>query len=126
MLQHLNELGLLHVLIDLVSGEISRVHSLVSRTSFDFLQDLFLSLDLEYHLHVDVLNVEVLLRDHQRSGIRMQVVERVVSSWTRRTTQVLPSIVQAQAVVPAICLLERVNGVGLDVLSLACFWQTAL
>ena len=126
LLKQLNELRLLDVLVCLVRREVRSVHDLVRRATFDFLQDLLLSLNFEDHLNVNVLNVEILLRDHQRSRIGVQVVQRVVAAWSRHATEVLPSVVQAQAVVSSVGLLERIDRIGLHILSIASLWQAAL
>jgi hypothetical protein len=56
----------------------------------------------------------------------VQVVQRVVAAWSRHATEVLPSIVQAQAVVSSVGLLERIDRIGLHILSIASLWQAAL
>lgn len=68
-------------------GELVRVvASLLTSVSLDLLEDALLALDLEHHLHVDVLYVVVFLGDHERSAITVQVIQRVVAMWslTRR------------------------------------------
>lgn len=76
---------------------------------------------------MDIFDVEVLLRDYQCPRVGVQIVEGVVAAGPCDSAQVLPAIVQAQAVVVAnIGLLERINCVRLHVLRVGSFWKAAL
>lgn len=76
---------------------------------------------------MDIFNVEVLLRDYQCSRVRVQIVESVVAAGPCDSAQVLPAVIQAQAVVVAdIGLLQRINCVRLHVLRIGSFREAAL
>ena len=69
--------------------------------SFNIPEQLLLSLNFEYHLAVDVLNVEVFSSDHQSPSIAINVVvERMIS---------VAAVGQRQRVVPSSSLLERID-----------------
>ena len=76
---------------------------------------------------MNIFNVKVLLGNHKSSRIGVQVVQSVVTARASHATHILPSVVETQAVViSTVCLLERINRVGLHVLWIVTFWKTAL
>lgn len=86
--------------------------------SFDFSEELLLSLDLEHHLAMDVFDVEVFSGDHQGSGVsrELHVVQSMVAT--------SPAVGQREAVVASGGLLQRVNSVWLC--SLEVRWDLIL
>lgn len=107
--------------------EVRSVHDLARRITLDLKQDLLLSLDFQDHLHVDVFDVEVFFCYDEGAGVRMQIIQSMISSGSRDSAEVLTSVVQAQAIVVAnIRLLQRVNRIWLHVLWIGTFRKAAL
>ena len=70
LVKQLDELWLFDVFVDLVCRKVRRVHCFTGRAvSLNFSEYLLLSLNLEDHLHVNILNVEVLFSDDQGASI---------------------------------------------------------
>lgn len=75
---------------------------------------------------MNIFNVKVLLGNHQSSRIGVQVVQSVVTAGASHATHILPVVETQAVVISTVCLLERINRVGLHVLWIATFWKTAL
>ena len=82
-------------------------HDLILGISLDVPEQLLFSLDLEHHLTMDILDVEVLASHHQGPSVAQHIiVQGVVAAQT--------TVSQAQAVVAASRLLQRVNRLRLS------------
>jgi len=73
-------------------------------TSFDFTQQLLFPLNLEDHLAVDVLDVEVLASHDQSAVVAYHVVQSVVAC--------SQGVLVQAVVVPSRCLLQAVDSLG--------------